>query len=268
MVAEAGASTVVTTYIPLASTIVVAIATVFLVWLTSKYVRLTKQMVDDMKRTREPAITVDFELVDHTVRLVVSNTGLSPAREIKFSVRRDIDWLRIHGEAGGIGGLEIIERGISYLAPGRTLKYHAGYPNRQRDQAGSMLLSLDVSFSNEAGATFNQGADIDMSQYLSVLLESFKDPERATADAIKEMDRSQRTRGQGSSLAHMLTQPKRKKCPVCGERILAEARKCPHCREWLETEGESSPSQSQLVELEPEAENNGEPARIPEEEGR
>jgi hypothetical protein len=267
MGAEAEASAVVTTYIPLASTVVVAVATVVLVWLTSKYVRLTKQMVDDMKRTREPSITVDFELVDHAVRLAVSNTGLSSAKDIKFRVKRDIDWLRVNGETGGIGELELMERGISYLAPGRTFKYHAGYPNRQRDQVGSMLLSMDVSFCNEAGATFERGIDIDMSQYQSVLFESFKDPEMAIADAIKEVERSQRSKGQSSSLVRMLTQPKRKKCPICGEKILAEARKCLHCKEWLETEGESSPAQSQPVEPEPEAENSIEPIPIPDDEG-
>lgn len=232
------ASTWVTTYIPLGSTVVVAIATVVLVRLTSKYVRLTNQMVDDMKQTREPSITVDFELVDHALRLAVGNSGLTPAKDIRFDVRQDIDWLRSGGDTTGIADLAPLKRGISYLAPGRTLKYLAGFPNRQNAGTGNMLLSIDVEFSNEHGATFEHGIDIDMTHYESVLFESFKEPERAIADAIKDVERSRRTQSSSSGLVQMFRRQNHTRCPIFGEEIKVKAKKCRHCGEWLPDKAE------------------------------
>lgn len=43
-----------------------------------------------------------------------------------------------------------------------------------------------------------------------------------------------------------------KKCPYCGEEILAEAKKCKHCGEWLENISNTSTMQEQTVSLDPE----------------
>ncbi len=115
-----------TTYIPVISTAVVAIATVILVWLTSKYVRLTNYMVEDIKRSREPSINVDFELPDGFLRFAISNSGLSPAKNIRFLVQNDVDWIKDGSGNAGLARLAPIKNGISYLAPNRTLKYGVG----------------------------------------------------------------------------------------------------------------------------------------------
>ena len=38
-----------------------------------------------------------------------------------------------------------------------------------------------------------------------------------------------------------------KKCPFCGEEIMAEARKCKHCGEWLNSETEPEKETSQIT---------------------
>lgn len=43
-----------------------------------------------------------------------------------------------------------------------------------------------------------------------------------------------------------------KKCPYCGEEILAEAKKCKHCGEWLENISNTSTMQEQTVSPDPE----------------
>lgn len=78
------------TYLPLASTFVVAAATVALAWLTSKYVRLTGKLVEETQRSREPSVTVDFEIPDHSLRLIIINHGMSPAKNIRISVLKDV----------------------------------------------------------------------------------------------------------------------------------------------------------------------------------
>jgi len=47
----------VTSYLPLASTLVVSAATVVLVWLTGRYVRLTAKTVEESQKSREPSVT-------------------------------------------------------------------------------------------------------------------------------------------------------------------------------------------------------------------
>jgi hypothetical protein len=222
------------TYIPVISTLVVAVATIVLVWLTSKYVRLTKQMVDDMKRSKEPAINIDFEIPDGSLRFIINNTGLSPAKNIRFTVVKDVDWLRGGNKENGIAGLAPINHGISYLVPGRTLKYLLGYPDWRTNEKQDLLISIHVEFENIEGRTFTHDIDIDMSQFKGVLFESFKDSNLAVADAIKETEQRRQTE---KNVHRMFSRRQAKKqCPVCNELIMTNATKCIHCGEWIKNE--------------------------------
>src|SRR5574340_119341 len=115
----------VTIYIPLASTIIVAITTIVLAWLTSRYVRLTGILVEETKLSRAPSVYVDFEM-PKDLRLVVANYGQSTAKNIKMKVLKDASWLK---EDRCLTESVPVKKGISHLTPGRKLKYYLGYPH-------------------------------------------------------------------------------------------------------------------------------------------
>jgi hypothetical protein len=222
----------ITTYVPLISTVVVCIATVVLVWLTSKYVRLTKHMADEMTRSREPAINVDFEYPKLIyLTLVISNAGQSAAKDVRFHVEKDLACLHGQKDGEGISSLNPIRNGISYLTPGRKLKYHAGFLAIPEESSEATLLRIRVSFKNETGSrTYTQDIDIDLSHLRGIHPDSFDDPTKAVAKAIRDAERNKHT----SSVASMFLRRQKKGCPVCGERIPQEAKKCPQCGEWIE----------------------------------
>lgn len=228
------ADSIINTYIPVTSTIVVAIATVVLVWLTSKYVRLTTHMVEDLKRSKEPVINVDFELPDHSLQLVLKNIGQSAAKNVKISILKDADWIRGHSDTKGLSGMPPFDKGVSYLVPGRTLKYWVGYPDWKKSEEHDFTISFQVDFENDQGNPFQHRIDIDMNQFQGVLFESFKDPSLFVADAIKETERSRRSQ---SRMTNMFNRPPQKiRCPICAESIMEKAEKCIHCGEWINKE--------------------------------
>lgn len=176
------------TYFPAVNSLIVTFATVLLAWLTSKYVKLTKHMVDAMKETREPSVYVDFELPDNMLRLIVGNSGQTPAVNITFDVTADLPWLQFFNDRSGISAIKAIHSGISYLAPGRILKFDAG--NFEGDMTKeNRTLKIVLSFENETGKQFKKDIVIDMIQYEDVLFESFKDSSITIAEAIKDAER-------------------------------------------------------------------------------
>lgn len=217
-----------------ASTVTVAIATVILAWLTSRYVRLTKLMVDSMKEARDPAISIDFELPGHFLRFVIANTGHGTAKNIRFTVTNDVKFIDRGKDQVAIGTLAPIRNGISHLVPGRKLKYGVGFGSWHKKDDAAMLLSMRVDYENEEGKPFTQNIDIDMSQLDEVLYESFKDPGLAVAEAIRETERDRRRHEQFPSRSAFLYSSPKKPCPACGELVKEIAKKCCHCGEWIE----------------------------------
>jgi len=220
--------------IQLGSTIVVALATVFLVWLTSKYVRLTKSMADEMKASRGPSVYVDIEAPGQMFNLTVGNSGRSPAVNIRFTVEKDIKGLSYGKDEKGIESIPIIKKGISYLPPGRTLKWRAGVFRPTKDESQSNALQMEIFFENEQGKEFKRNFIIDMSLYDAVLFESYRDPSKDVAQAIERVESRIGSRSRSNTFTEMIG---KKSCPMCGERIQYEAKKCPFCHEII-TESE------------------------------
>ncbi len=229
------------TAISVISTIIVAIATVALVVLTGKYVRLTKAMVDEMKEAREPDVHVDFELPERMLRLVVGNSGRSPARNIKFEILSDIDCIRaIHRpNATGLTGMSVFENGVSYLSPGRKLKYWTGYLEPKKEAITNKVFRIIVRYENDAKKRFERDISIDMGQYEHVLFESFKDGNVAVADAIRDSERSRRFHDDRNGMHRLFKFSV--VCPFCCEEVKNNAKKCPHCGEWIKKDQESQP---------------------------
>lgn len=151
----------VTTYLPLASTIVVTGATVVLVCLTSRYVRLTGRMFEESQKSRNPLVTVDFEFPGDSLRLVVENRGLSSAKNVQIAVLKDVQWVQLGKARQGIAECGAVKRGISYLTPSRRLKYYLGYPNWRNAPDDQMETSLRVTYESEAGKEYHHIVEFD-----------------------------------------------------------------------------------------------------------
>lgn len=227
----------VTTYLPLTSTIVVAAATVALVWLTSRYVRLTGRMVEESQKSREPSVTVDFEIPDASLRLVVENRGLSAAKNVRIAVLKDVQWLRMGKGRKGLADCAPMKEGISYLTPSRKLKYYLGIPNWRDTSSDQMEASLRVTYENEAGRQYDHTVDFGFDQIREVLSESFKDSGLAVAEAIRESERDRQSRESIREMFSSFGAREMKKCPMCAEMIPKEAKKCAHCQEMQENSG-------------------------------
>jgi len=227
----------VTTYLPVISTIVVAAATVALVWLTSRYVRLTGRMVEESQKSREPSVTVDFEIPDQSLRLVVENHGLSPAKNVRIAVLKDVQWLRMGKGRQGLADCGPVKEGISYLTPSRKLKYYLGFPNWNDASDDQMEASLRITYENEAGREYEHIVDFDFGQMREVLFESFKDSNLAVAEAIRQSERDRQQHEQTRQMLNSFGAREMKKCPMCAEMIPEEAKKCAHCQEMQENSG-------------------------------
>jgi hypothetical protein len=228
------------------SPIVVAFATVVLVFLTGKYVRLTRAMVDEMKEAKEPDVHVDFELPERMLRLVIGNSGQSSARNVRFEIVSDVDCIRIvvdqKNTLGGLASLPVFENGVSYLSPGRRLKFRVGFLEPKKETPlNKKIFRVLVRYENDSGKLFERNIVIDIGQYENVLYESFKDSNMKVAEAIKDAERSRMLHDTGSRLF-------KPTCPTCGENVKIFAKKCPHCREWIKQKQESHPDTTQAGE--------------------
>lgn len=229
----------VTTYLPLVSTIAVAVATVALVWLTSRYVRLTGRMLEESQKSREPLVTVDFEFPGDSLRLVVENHGLSPAKNVRIAVLKDVQWVRTGKAQQGLAECGAVKKGVSYLTPSRKLKYYLGFPRWNGISDDQMEASLRITYENEEGREYHHFADFDFRHMREVLFESFKDSNLAVAEAIRESERGRQWHERASRMLTPFFEREMKKCPMCAEMVPKEARKCSHCQEIQE---DSSPT--------------------------
>lgn len=204
---------------------------IILTAVTAMYVILTRKMLKEMQKAKEPFVAIDVELPDPTLRLIVSNLGQSPAREICFSVLKDLPSLSVKNKNSGIKELPVMKTGISSLAPGRSLKFIAGeFPDIRKTE--DKIITIEVRFKNESGKEFVRNEVIDFSALQDVLFESFQDPSHKVEAAIKNLKlESSRI----SNPFSVLMRPQTKECPMCAEQIPAKAKKCSKCGELLET---------------------------------
>jgi len=222
--------------IQLITTIVVAAANVVLVLLTSVYVYLTRRMVREMKSSREPSVFVDLEFPEEEARIAILNSGQSPAIDVRFKVEEDIPWRQLGSHPVGLNTLNVIKKGISYLPAGRSLKFMAGFPDWKSIDETNGRMAVHVNYKNEDGNPFEREYIIDVDQYRSILFESFRDPNREVAKAIRDTERDRSSREQSRSMFTRFAEPPRKSCPVCAEYIPKKAKKCPKCHEFLPDE--------------------------------
>jgi hypothetical protein len=230
-------------------------AAIALLLATGLYVWLTGRIVRESRNSREPFVTIDFEITGRsTFCLVVENRGLRPATNVRIDVEQDVESIILFQDRKGLANLEVAKNGISYLAPARKLKYYLVLPAfvQKRDATSSLVLVARISYQNERGKRHENTVTYDFEQLREVLFDSFEDSHRDIVEAVREVAKKLDRLPQRPMI---LGQRILKNCSMCYELIPSRAKKCAHCGELQpETETVKPPSESETLEVE------GEPA--------
>ncbi len=235
------------TIVTLIGSTATAVATVILAVLTGKYVKLTHALVEETQSAKFPNVFVDIEFDSYDVKFIVGNAGSSPALDVRFTVQDSVPWRQIENFPCGIASLSIVQHGISYLAPGRILKFLAGYVQHDIDFfASGNTIEVGLTFSTETGKTVSRQFSIDLHSYSGVLYESFIAPEREVAIAIRDAESH---RSSLNPVKNIISSFSKKSCPSCGERIASSAKKCPKCHEFIHVEADAQINSSQETPL-------------------
>jgi len=175
--------TFVTNIIQLISTLLVCAATVTLAFLTRRYVHLTNDMVNETRISRNPNVYVDLEFVSNTQgRLVIGNSGLTPAKNTRFKIEEIIPWGTLK-----LNELTVIKKGINLLIPERKLVYEIRGLNWDKISSEGGIVKITVSFENEVDKKFINNFNFDLSQYQDVYFESYLDPLKDMAKSLMRM---------------------------------------------------------------------------------
>lgn len=218
------------TFISLASTVIVTIATVILAGLTARYVRLTGAMAEAMRAAQNPSVVVTLEIVRHLAQLKIHNVGQSPALGISFRLLQDVKWLGRGKDRSGLGHLSVIQKGISYLAPNQALAFVAGIAHpKSADLEENHVLEIAYSYRSSSGQKFEGSMIMDFQELRDLSLDALVDPVEKLADTMRDIESRRRFR-ENPLGAGMFLQP----CPFCTESISKKAKKCPHCLEFIE----------------------------------
>jgi len=218
------------------TTVIVMVANVILVLLTASYVYLTREMVIEMRSTRDPSVFVDMEFPEQRGRIIIGNSGQSAAKNVKFKVQDEIPWRGKDNHAVGFDAIKAITDGLLYLPPGRTFKYYAGIPDWKKVEGQTCLLKVQVEYEGEnSKKRIKREYVIDFAQFENVLFESFRDPNREVAEAIRDAERSRQSHDASRSSSYPEFVSK-KPCPMCAEMIPRAAKKCSHCGEFIDSE--------------------------------
>lgn len=178
---------------------------------------LQRQELEHMRAARSASVVVDLQFTHLAVYLAVSNIGSSEATNIKLDIDDRIPWSR-----DGLLQLEVVKTGISYLPPGRTLKFWAGIPIWKELTPENAILKVKLAYTSD-GHVAERDFVIDFAQFKGSSAEP--DDTSRIVDAIREISRSNRMRSQ----VGRMFQPKMKACVECAESIKLAARRCRYC---------------------------------------
>jgi hypothetical protein len=148
----------------LLASVISALATVILAYLTSRYVKLTYDMVNEIKKSRNPVVIINFikRIEGHhmtDIDIIISNKGLSPAKDIKLSAVYNIHFFKNRINKGNaetikltLNDLSIFRDGISYIGPGDIIRDNIG--NFQNETIrDNPLVKINYSYKTETNET-------------------------------------------------------------------------------------------------------------------
>ncbi len=207
-----------------------AITTIVLARLTGDYVRLTKQLAASAIAARQPSVFVDFEL-DPTaeVVLIVGNSGLTSARDVKFDVVDNTPW-----QATAVfpkpGDVPAFKYGIALLAPGRSIRFRVGHLDWKAAVAERRWLNITARFRGDTDEVLSTENNIEFGRYSGMSADSFDNPQARLADAVEQFVSTSQMQ------VHLqdVQREAKQRCQHCAELILQGATKCRFCLEWLD----------------------------------
>lgn len=206
--------------------IAAAVATVVLAVLTAKYVRLTSKLVEETRAARAPEVVVDLQFEDIMPRLMIANRGPTAAYNVRIKVaERSVTWRESKHEAK-LADLAAIKKGVSFLPPGRTMRYMVAMLDIEKTLAADAALEFEVTYQDDGGRAYRREYAIEFAAFHSMLLEGVRKPQDVIADAIRNAAEHIKPR--------RFIMTRMRACPICFEQIRAEARKCSHCLELVE----------------------------------
>lgn len=190
--------------------------------------KFARKTVREMQEAREPSVYLELEFPSHQSRIVVGNYGLSPALNVRFTVQDNAPWRAINVEPKNLSEAEVVQNGISFLGPGRTLRYIGGSLDWARLTKENGDINIEITFENEAKRTFTKRYEINLAYTKSLRFDTYKDTSHEITEAIREMSSNQMIRGSQRQVLPTIT-TQRISCPVCAEGILPAAKKCRYC---------------------------------------
>lgn len=203
------------------------VATVVLARLTSMYVRLTGRLVDETRAARAPEVVVDLEFEGIMPRLVIANRGPTAAHNVQIKVSEwNVVWEETQHSLR-IEDLPPIKKGVSFVSPGRTMRYMVRMIDWKKTLNTDASVAFDVTYQDDRGEAIHRDYSIGLAAYDSMLIEGGRQqPHQVVADAIRRA--AEHIKPRQVFLLH------KRSCPFCREQIMADARKCPHCREIVD----------------------------------
>lgn len=204
---------------------------------TIRYIKLTGEMVREMRSARDPSVYVDVENDKGKYKILVGNCGDSPAFNVKFSFSEPSPFRSVNGITPA--DKTLAQHPITFIAPKSRLKFWAGYFDHSSSLPVPDLVAV-IQYDNEEGKHFSRACRINTMSLENLLFETFRDPASEIAEAIKASNLSSDLKHLSKDFSSKMRSSKqedtrpRVPCPVCAEFILLDAKKCRFCQESIQ----------------------------------
>ncbi len=138
--------------------------------------KFARKTVREMQEAREPSVYLEIELPSQHSTIVVGNYGLSPALNVQFEVDDKAPWHPMLVAPKSLSQSDVVRNGISFLGPGRTLRYIGGNMDWQKLTAENAVIFITITFENEAKKKFTKRYELNMLFAKSLRFDTYSRP--------------------------------------------------------------------------------------------